>query len=317
MSVMIHKLIIPTPFPVGDLNAYVIEAEKLTLIDAGPKTEEAWQSFNEQLGEFGFRIQDIEQVIVTHHHPDHVGLLDYFPNDMPIIGHEHNKVWLEQDAEFFKRYREFFTELFHRYGIPYPPDVLLKRLTAPMEYSCRRPLTQTVKEGDTIAGLGGWTVLETPGHAQGHICLYHEEKEVLMGGDLLLEHVSSNPLLEPPQDACTERVKSLLQYNHSMRKISELTISTVYAGHGEEVKDVKGLVEHRLKRQAERAYGVLGILKKKPMTVFEICQRLFPAVYETQLGLTISETIGQLDYLEEAGEIKVDETTPHWLYYAQ
>ncbi|WP_078413679.1 MBL fold metallo-hydrolase [Priestia abyssalis] len=317
MSVMIHKLIIPTPFPVGDLNAYVIEAEKLTLIDAGPKTEEAWQSFNEQLGKLGFQIEDIEQVIVTHHHPDHVGLLDYFSNDMPIIGHAHNNVWLEQDEEFFKRYREFFMELFQRYGIPYTPEVLLKSLTALMEYSCRRSLTQTVKEGDTIAGLEGWTVLETPGHAQGHICLYHEEEEVLMGGDLLLAHVSSNPLLEPPQDPCAERVKSLLQYNHSMTKISELAISTVYAGHGEEVEDVKGLVEHRLKRQAERAYGVLGMLKEKPMTVFEICRRLFPAVYETQLGLTISETIGQLDYLEEAGEIKVDETTPHWLYYAQ
>lgn len=317
MSVIIHKLTIPTPFPVGDINTYLIEGEKLTLIDAGPKTEEAWQMFNKQLGELGFRTEDIEQVIVTHHHPDHVGLLDYFPSDMPIIGHEHNNVWLEQDREFFKRYREFFAEFFQQCGIPYPVRILLEKLTAPMKYSCRRSLTQTVKEGEEIAGLGGWTVVETPGHAQGHICLYHEETEVLMGGDLLLAHVSSNPLLEPPQEPYKERVKSLLQYNHSMRKISELAISSVYTGHGEEVEDVKGLVEHRLKRQAERAYGVLDMLKENPMTVFEICQRLFPTAYETQLGLAISETIGQLDYLEEAGEIKVDETTPHWLYYAQ
>lgn len=317
MSVMIHKLMIPTPFPVGDINVYVIEGEKLTLIDAGPKTEEAWQSFNEQLGEAGFRTEDIEQIIVTHHHPDHVGLLDYFPIDIPIIGHKQTNAWLEQDAEFFKRYREFFVKSFHQYGIPYPAQTMLEKLTAPMIYSCRRSLTQTVKEGENIAGLEGWTVLETPGHAQDHICLYHEEEEILMGGDLLLAHVSSNPLLEPPQEPYTERAKSLLQYNQSMRKISELAISSVYAGHGKEVEDVRGLVEHRLKSQAERAYGVLDMLKEKPMTAFEICRRLFPSAYETQLSLTISETIGQLDYLEEVGEIKVDETTPHWLYYAQ
>lgn len=317
MSVIVHKLTIPTPFPVGDLNAYLLEGEKLTLIDAGPKTEEAWKAFNEQVHNLGFRAEEIEQVVVTHHHPDHVGLLHFLPRDLPIIGHEHNNVWLQQDASFFQFYREFFTHFFQECGIPYPSELLLKKLEAPMKYSCRRSLSETIGEGENINGLGGWTVMETPGHAQGHICLYHEGEGILMGGDLLLGHVSSNPLLEPPQKPYTSRAKSLLQYNRSLRKISELPLSRVYTGHGNDVEEVKKLIDHRLQKQVERANVVLAMLKEKPMTVFQICQRLFPAVYESQLGLTISETVGQLDYLEDMGEIKVDESGAHWLYYAQ
>jgi glyoxylase-like metal-dependent hydrolase (beta-lactamase superfamily II) len=316
MSIIIHKLIIPTPFPVGDLNAYLIEGEKLTLVDAGPNTEEAWKALNEQLTNLEFQASDIEQIVVTHHHPDHVGLLDYFPGNMPVIGHRYNDVWLQQDPVFFQQYTEFFFQWFERFGIPYPPRPLIKKLKSPMIYSCHRSLTKIIKEGEQVAGLAGWIVLETPGHAQGHICLYHEGEGILVGGDLLLAHVSSNPLLEPPQENRTERPKSLLQYNQSLKKISELPISLVYAGHGEDVTDVRGLVEHRLKRQEERAYSVLEMIKEKPMTVFEACQRLFPSVYEKQLGLTISETVGQLDYLEAIGEIKVDETNHYWLYYA-
>jgi glyoxylase-like metal-dependent hydrolase (beta-lactamase superfamily II) len=317
MSVTVHKLRIPTPFPVGDLNAYIIEGEKLTLIDAGPKTEEAWKAFNEQLNDLGFRAEDLEQVVITHHHPDHVGLLDFLPRDIPIIGHEHNDVWLQQDAQFFQFYREFFTDFFRKCGIPYPAELLLKKLEAPMIYSCSRSLSETIAEGESVHGLEGWTVMETPGHAQGHICLYHEKEGILIGGDLLLAHVSSNPLLEPPQKPGMERAKSLLQYNHSLRKISELSLSRVYAGHGKEVEGVKDLIDDRLQKQAERARGVWEMLNEKPMTVFQICQRLFPSVYKSQLGLTISETMGQLDYLEEIEAIKVDETGEHWLYYAQ
>lgn len=47
----IAKLILPTPFPVGDVNVYVIKGDLLTLVDVGPKTDEAWQALNEQLKE--------------------------------------------------------------------------------------------------------------------------------------------------------------------------------------------------------------------------------------------------------------------------
>ena len=168
-------------------------------------------------------------------------------------------------------------------------------------------------DSDRILGLPGWTVLETPGHAQSHIVLHHEKNGALLGGDLLLGHISSNPLIEPPMEGGT-RPKTLLQYNDSLRKIKELQLSLVYPGHGELITNVSALITERLHKQEKRAEQVLEMLKGKPMTAIEICRHLFPQVYKKEIALTLSETLGQLDYLEEEGYIKVDSSQKVWLF---
>ncbi len=68
--------------------------------------------------------------------------------------------------------------------------------------------------------------------------------------------------------------------------------------------DVASLVEKRLEKQKERAQYVWQLLSEKPMTAFDVCRALFPSVYEREFLLTMSETIGQLDYLEAIGAVK-------------
>lgn len=70
-----------------------------------------------------------------------------------------------------------------------------------------------------------------------------------------------------------------------------------------------------MKKQAERAELVKGFLQEKPLTAFEVCKALFPTIYYKQLMLTMSETVGQLDYLEDKGQIKIDETNIPALFY--
>ncbi|MBM7701632.1 MBL fold metallo-hydrolase [Metabacillus iocasae] len=316
MVTQIHKIVLPTPFDVGDVNVYLLEGDSLTLVDAGVKTEEAWKKFNEELGRIGFAVSDIEQVVLTHHHPDHVGLLDYLDKDIKVIGHQHNEVWITQDNDFLKHYEAFFLEFFTQSGIDPVFLSFLPKLKSTLKYSCHRSLTSTVKEGDFIQGLTGWKVLETPGHAQSHIALYHEQQQLLIGGDVLISHISSNPLIEPPQSKYEERAKSQIQYNDTLRRLLTFPIKRVYTGHGEEVENAHDLIQERLNKQHERAYKVLKLIKEQPRTAFQICTKLFPKVYEKQLGLTMSETIGQLDYLENLGEVKIDSSQQHWVYYA-
>ena len=71
----IAKIVLPTPFAVGDVNVYLVKGEELSLIDAGPQTEEAKQVLDRNLSELGYSISDIDQVVLTHHHPDHAGML--------------------------------------------------------------------------------------------------------------------------------------------------------------------------------------------------------------------------------------------------
>ncbi len=297
MGEQINKLVLPTPFAVGDVNVYLIKGDSLTLIDAGVKTEEAWESFKKQLKEIGYEPKDIEQVVLTHHHPDHVGLLEWLPEDIPVYGHPYVRPWIEKGDDFLKSYDLFYSRLFTEFGIEGDAEKMLLSLKSPLRYSAQRALTYEVEEGDAIPGFENWTLFETPGHAQSHLVFYREEDETLIAGDHILATISSNPLLEPPLDPLKERPKPQLQYNESLRKMLNVGIRKAFTGHGPEVKKTHELINRRLSRQHDRAMQVAEILKEKPLTTFELTKILFPAVYEKELGLTLSETTAQLDYL--------------------
>ncbi|AXM89928.1 MBL fold metallo-hydrolase [Anoxybacillus ayderensis] len=309
----LHRIVVPTPFAVGDVNMYIVKGDRLTLIDAGVKTEEAWHVFVRELRELGYEPEDIEQVIITHHHPDHVGLLDYLPPSLPVIGHRKAAPWIAKDAAFFAWHQQYFEQFLIECGIGEEGLAKLGNFRRSLRFSCERSLTQEVKEGDMIEG---WTVIETPGHAQSHIVLYREADGLMIGGDHLLATISSNPLLEPPAIGKQERPKPLLQYNDSLKKLLNYDIATIVTGHGEDVTDVASLVEKRLEKQKERAQYVWQLLSEKPMTAFDVCRALFPSVYEREFLLTMSETIGQLDYLEAIGAVKKEKDDQIYMYEA-
>jgi glyoxylase-like metal-dependent hydrolase (beta-lactamase superfamily II) len=313
----IAKITLPTPFAVGDVNVYVIQGERLTLIDAGTKTEESWLSFKAQLAELSLTPADIEQVVLTHHHPDHVGMLDYFPASLEVYGHPLNERWINWTESFLHEHDQFYLEIFKEFGIPAKFTSYLKQMRKMLHYSCRRSLTGELREGARPLGLEDWQVIETPGHAQSHISLFREKDGVLIGGDHVIAHISPNPLLEPPVLGQTERPKPQLQYNDSLNKLLQYPIQLVYSGHGKEVVDLEPLIEKRRTRQHERAMGVKKMLTPVALTVFEVCQRLFPAVYERELILTISETVAQLDYLASLEEIDIIKDSEPYLYRAR
>ncbi len=71
----IHRIAVPTPFAVGRINCYLLTGEPLTLVDTGPNSGTALDYLERGLAELGFRIEDLELVVLTHQHMDHEGLL--------------------------------------------------------------------------------------------------------------------------------------------------------------------------------------------------------------------------------------------------
>lgn len=300
----IAKITLPTPFAVGDVHAYLVKGDRLTLVDAGVKTETAWLSFQHQLKQLKLKLSDIEQVIITHHHPDHIGLLHFLPPDIEVYGHPTNERWLNITQQFLKRYDNFFKLIHHKCGIPEQLTESAHELKKSLRFFSERSLTSGLSDGETPQGMHGWQVIETLGHAQTHIVLHNEKTELLLGGDHLLAHISSNPLLEPPLIEGGERPQPQLQYNESLRKLLNYPIEQVLPGHGPNVTNVYSLINERLSRQHERALKVREIINNKRLTIFEICQRLFPKAHKRELGLTISETVAQLDYLQSFDTVK-------------
>jgi glyoxylase-like metal-dependent hydrolase (beta-lactamase superfamily II) len=313
---MIHKIVIPTPYAVGDVNAFLIKGDTLSLVDAGPKTPEAYEAIRYGLKEAGYAFNDIEQVILTHHHPDHAGWIDAFDR-AEVLGHVYNDLWLKRDEAFFNYHDAFYLSCLIEEGVPEEYHFWVKRMKRSVELMGERPLDRFLSEGDAVPGHEGWTVMETPGHAQSHIVLSHEQTGAMIGGDLVLEKVSSNPLIEPPLDPKMERSRSLLQYNHSLKRLLEMPIDIIYSGHGDEVRNVHSLIESRLAKQRDRAMKVLKMMDGGSRTIFELTRELFPTVYEKELGLTLSGTIGHTDYLVDQGLILESRDENGILHYEQ
>lgn len=298
----IHKIIIPTDFAVGDVNAYLLKGDALTLIDAGPKTPAAWEALTAGIKAAGVEPEEIEQVVLTHHHPDHSGWVDGFEK-AKLYGHPYNDVWLRRDEAFFAYHDAFYLERLKEEGVPEELMFWVKRMKRPLQLMGSRPLDMTINEGDELPGHPGWHVMEALGHAQSHLEFWNEETGVLIGGDNVIAHVSSNPLIEPPLDPSEGRPKSLLQYNASLERLLKLPVKKVYSGHGDEVYNAHELITERLAKQHARAMKVHAMLEEgdHEKTVFELTKELFPYKYKTETGLTLSETIGQIDYLLEDG----------------
>ena len=77
---MIHVLPIPTPFRVGRVNCHLIEDDPLTLVDTGPNSGKALDELDVALRERGHAIADLERIVITHQHLDHMGLVYHHKN---------------------------------------------------------------------------------------------------------------------------------------------------------------------------------------------------------------------------------------------
>ncbi|WP_078592427.1 MBL fold metallo-hydrolase [Evansella clarkii] len=299
----IIPITLPTPFQVGPVNTYLIKGDALTLVDTGAKYEQGLNVLQQQLKEQNVTIRDIEVVVLTHHHPDHIGLLGEFLPHAEVYAHKKVRPWLKMDSSFIAEKNAFFEKLYKEHGVPERLiEDIDKTNTGYLSLSAQGDIDVELSEGREVPGLYGWNVIETPGHAQSHISLYRESDGVLIAGDHIIEHISSNAIIEAPYEGETERPKTLLQYRESLKKCRHVNFA--YSGHGGPVMNPGELIENRLLEQDHKAKQFKNLMGDEPVTCFELCKKRYSHIYEKQPALTLSETLGHLDLLESRGEIK-------------
>jgi glyoxylase-like metal-dependent hydrolase (beta-lactamase superfamily II) len=164
---------------------------------------------------------------------------------------------------------------------------------------------QVSKDDKNVLTLGEspWEAIHTPGHARGHICLYHRQSGRLLSGDHLLRDISSNPILEPPLPGEAERPHSLAQHLRSLEWVTALEVAVALPGHGAPITHVHDLIAWRVRFHRRRPEQIAHVLVERPKTAFEIAAALFPGLRGIQVFLAVSEIIGHLDILEQ--EVRV------------
>jgi len=306
----IIPLAIPTPFYVGDVNVYLIKEEPLTLIDVGPKTEEATKVLREKLQRNGVHFSDIRRIVLTHAHEDHCGLAKQVRDNAKnaeILVHK----W-ETGHLFGRLAREEHHKLIIRAGVP---ESVFREMQ--LIYKDVSLLTDALNEGEFSAledemelefASGTLKVLHTPGHTPGSCSFVREANRTLIAGDCVLKRITPNPIVSPDPVDPNKRFKSLAEYLVSLARIKSFSPTLVYGGHGEPISDFNEIFHRYIRAIDERQKTVVESISSAGGTAWDIAQKLFPnAIRKDVHGfLAISESIAHLDYAESEGKIAVE-----------
>ena len=309
----IHRLALPTPFLVGRVNCYLIEDEPLTLIDTGPNSGKSLDDLERALAARERRIEDLELIVLTHQHMDHLGLLEILARRS---GAEVAAFYLLQPylANFSRSATaddEFAQGVMRRHGVPDDLATVLGSLASAFRaFGSSGTVTQPLREGDALV-LRDRTlrVFHRPGHSPSDTIFWDEERAMLIAGDHLLARISSNPLVSRPLTGPEHpRPRALVQYTESLRATRELPARLILPGHGDPILEHAELIDERLRMHRRRAARVLQILGARPLSAYEIALQMWGNVAVTQAYLTLSEVLGHLDLLVEAGQAIERET---------
>jgi len=301
----LYRIIIPLPnSPLKELNSYVIKADDRNLIiDTGFNRTVCFEAMQK-----GLRALDIDlsktDFLLTHMHADHTGLISRLVTDTSAV------YFSRIDAKVFDKNINWQPMIDYAVSNGFQLEELLKAIKnhPGFKYSPKTiPEFIMIDDGRMIqAGDYHLRCLLTPGHTQGHICLYDEKKQILFSGDHVLYDIT------PHIESWSYEVNSLKNYLESLDKIRNLPVKIVLPGHRNFFSDLKGRIDELKKHHRIRVNEVLEVLNSNTMTAYDIAAGMtwdidcetweqFPIA---QKWFAVGEAIAHLLYLESEGRIK-------------
>jgi glyoxylase-like metal-dependent hydrolase (beta-lactamase superfamily II) len=291
----IHRISVPTPFYVGPVNAYLIEEDPLTLIDVGPRNEASLEALRAGLARLGYKLSDIKRIIISHAHADHYGLAQVIvdESDATVYIHEWDAPAVSANMDY-RAYREILA------GAGVPREAI-DRMEAGYEKfkGFAHPLAnvEVLKDEDEILfEHESLTVVHTPGHTPGSICLVRTSNRLIFSADTVLKNITPNPVLSPDPINEKRRFQSLGEYLVSLARIRSLAPTVLKGGHGDDIDDYDEHF-HRLYRFTDaRQSKLLKLVPRNGINAWDASALLFPNANGYHRFLALSETVAHLDY---------------------
>jgi glyoxylase-like metal-dependent hydrolase (beta-lactamase superfamily II) len=304
----IRTLRIPTPFQVGRVNCYLLEDDPLTLIDTGPNSGTALDELERQLGAVGHGIEEIELVILTHQHIDHLGLANIVAkrSGAEVAAIDVVVSFVENFGDDAERDDREAGELMRRHGISEDVVRALQQVSGSFRaWGSKTEVTRPLHDGEVLELRDRrLEVQHRPGHSPSDTVFWDAERRILIAADHLIAHISSNPLISRALDGSERRPQALVDYITSLKRTRELPAEVVLSGHGEPISDHVALIDERLELHQRRAEKLYGLIAEQPRTGHELAQAIWGDVAVTQAYLTLSEVIGHVDLLINAGHVR-------------
>ena len=310
---------LPLPMALNHVNVYALdEGDGWTLIDAGidtPKARGVWET----LLAGPLKGKPVRQVLVTHYHPDHIGLAGWFLRDGVRLFTTRTS-WLLARMLTLDVHDRPVAETQAFWRAAGMPAERLDRLTSERPFNfadCVAPLPigfSRIREGDRLR-LGGrdWIVRCGDGHAPEHATLWSLTDDLVIGGDQLLPSISANIGVyasEPDADP-------LADWLDSCRRFQTIAEARHFVLPGHKLP-FTGL-PLRLEQMIDNHLGALDRLREvlaEPKTAVECFLPLFKReIASSEYGLALVEAVAHLNHLLHRGDVtRVRRSDGAWLW---
>lgn len=300
---MFSRISVPVPFATGQVNAYVAGR---TVVDPGPDSDSAWETLTDGLETAGLDPGDVEQVLITHPHPDHFGLAGRLrdrgaticasPDAASIIGDFRGRLETEQ---------AFFGPFFRRCGLD--AETAETIISLPESFLDFGPDVETdvlLEDGATLrVGETTLTAEAVDGHAVGErVFRFEQGGQRALVGDHVLGTITPNPFLRPPESDDADRPRVLPAFNRSLDRLRTESDDEFLPGHGPPITEPTERIEAIRDAHERRTEEVKGALDG-PTTPVDVMTDLFGNLPATQEFGGMSEAVGHLDVLEQRGAV--------------
>ena len=298
----VHLVALPLPSSLGSVNVYLVRlSDGYLLIDCGMDTAPSFQALEQALTDLGIGWKEIRQILLTHIHPDHMGLA---PKVLALSGaqlllHGLDKALLDELAAH-ETNLAWAGQVMSQWGTP---AGLIDEITAAagaVQKNFRRlEPDHWLSGGERIAtAIGDLEVLWTPGHSPGHVCLYHAGSRTLFAGDVILEHITPNISWRPGQDA-------LAEYLQTLENLNRIEVDLILPSHGEPFSGHRAWIRQTIQHHEERCVSILACLAEGPRTAHSMVPHLWPRTLSpVHYRFAIFEVLAHLEYLERQGRVR-------------
>lgn len=317
----IYQIQIPLPFALRIVNCYLLPGEAgWTIVDTGLNTSSARSAWQQAFTALDIRPRDIEQIVLTHTHPDHYGLAGWLVETCMDDGGQLPPVRMSaleavQADKFWKvgevLQRPFFT-FWQQCGLA---DDMIQDIIDSTSHTRQRtfphPAEHEIISLEEKIQLGERLLqpILTPGHSDGHLMFYDETDQLLLSGDHVLLKITPNISLWPGSHG-----NPLGAYLQSLSALQSLAVSLALPGHYPVIEDFHGRIQQISQHHKERLNLILEALTA-PKTVFEVSQTLFDhdklSVHEMRFAT--AETLAHLEYLRSDGRVQQHDE-PIWQF---